>query len=288
MSRIALGLVAAVCAGVLVGAPLIWLAGRPAASAGDHAAVVDRLMSSEPATGATDREPANLQPTPAVDATDPEPMAITTAPAGSLRLPEVDESEESEADHLRLAESRRRLRQQRRQEERAALLDFRPAGIEHLDTAAPPAPVRIRIEAIGLDAPVAALGIDRDSGQMDVPANVSEVGWYRHGPVPGEPGSSVMAAHVDLSGPGQGLFWSLGELDPGDRIVVDYGDGTSAEFTVEARNTYLKTELPVEAIFSRGGAPVLTLVTCGGGFNTSIGRYDSNVVVYAVPASGGA
>ncbi|HEX2368655.1 MAG TPA: class F sortase [Acidimicrobiia bacterium] len=287
MSRIALGLVAAVCAGVLVGAPLIWLAGRPAASAGDHAAVVDRLMSSEPAIGATDREPTNFQPTPAMNGSHPAPTPFTTVPTGSLRLPEVDESEESEADLLRLAETRHRIRQQRRQE-RASLLGFRPAGIEHLDVAAPPAPVRVKIEAIGVDAAVAALGIDPDNGQMDVPPNVSEVGWYRHGPVPGEAGSSVMAAHVDLSGPGRGVFWSLGELEPGDRIIVAYADGTSAEFSVEARNTYLKTELPLDAIFARGGTPVLTLVTCGGGFNTSIGRYDSNVVVYAVPVVGSA
>ncbi len=136
-----------------------------------------------------------------------------------------------------------------------------------------------------MDAPVAALGIDPDSGQMEVPANVSEVGWYRHGPVPGEPGSSVMAAHVDLSGPGHGVFWSLGELDPGDRIIVDYAGGTCAEFTVEARNIYLKTELPVEAIFSRGGTPVLTLVTCGGGFNTRSGATTRTWLSLQCPSS---
>jgi hypothetical protein len=50
-----------------------------------------------------------------------------------------------------------------------------------------------------------------------------------------------------------------------------------------ASRTYLKDELPLEAIFSRDGDAVLTLVTCGGGFSASTGRYDSNVVVYAVP-----
>ena len=272
MSRFALGLVAALCAGVLAGAPLIWLAERPAASAGDHEAVVGRLAADPPPIAA-----------PTVDRKPVAAMLGTTA-----RLPTLSQTEELEADRLRVAERRRRWRQQRRQEERASLLDFRPTGIEHLDVAAPPAPVRVKIEAIGVDAVVAALGIDPDNGQMDVPPNVSEVGWYRHGPVPGEAGSSVMAAHVDLSGPGRGVFWSLGELEPGDRIIVDYADGTSAEFSVEARNTYLKTDLPLDAIFARGGTPVLTLVTCGGGFNTSIGRYDSNVVVYAVPETGSA
>jgi hypothetical protein len=53
-----------------------------------------------------------------------------------------------------------------------------------------------------------------------------------------------------------------------------------------ARTTYEKNELPLDIIFSREGPPVLTPITCGGGFNSEIGRYDSNVVVYAVPDLG--
>jgi LPXTG-site transpeptidase (sortase) family protein len=118
---------------------------------------------------------------------------------------------------------------------------------------------------------------------MDVPDNVTEVGWYQFGPSPGEPGSAVLAAHVDLAGPGRGLFYDLDELDVDDEVVIGYDDGQSRRFRVVASRTYLKDELPLEAIFSRDGDAVLTLVTCGGGFSASTGRYDSNVVVYAVP-----
>lgn len=69
-------------------------------------------------------------------------------------------------------------------------------------------------------------------------------------------------------------------------MIVSYGDGESRSFRVVARATYLKTELPLDAIFSREGDPVLTLVSCGGGFSRSTGSYDSNVVVYAVPVTG--
>lgn len=51
--------------------------------------------------------------------------------------------------------------------------------------------------------------------------------------------------------------------------------------------TYAKDELPLDVIFSRAGAPVLTLVTCGGGFSPSEETYDSNVVVYATPVDDG-
>jgi LPXTG-site transpeptidase (sortase) family protein len=152
-------------------------------------------------------------------------------------------------------------------------------------------PIGLRVDKLGVDAPVVAYGVD-GSGQMAVPDNVTEVGWYRFGPAPGEGGSAVLAAHVDLAGSGPGVFFELDTLEVGDRLSVIYADGTETGFRVIARTTYEKTELPLDVIFSREGPPVLTLITCGGAFNQSIKRYDSNVVVYAVPgqdapASGG-
>jgi sortase (surface protein transpeptidase) len=120
---------------------------------------------------------------------------------------------------------------------------------------------------------------------MAVPRNVRDVAWYEFGPRPGEPGSAVLAAHVDLAGRGPGTFFRLRELDPGDTVEVDFADGSSRLFRVQARTVYSKADLPLDTIFAEGGASVLTLVTCGGGFDRSTGSYDSNVVVYAVPVA---
>ena len=147
-------------------------------------------------------------------------------------------------------------------------------------------PVRLTIEKLDVDAPVGEYGVD-DRGRMDVPDNITEVGWYKYGPAPGEEGSAVLAAHVDLAGPGRGLFYDLDDLAPGDVVTVTYSDGSSADFEVNARSIYLKTELPLDAIFSRTGRPTLTLVTCGGDFSRSANSYDSNVVVYAEPVGTG-
>ncbi|MFP3883409.1 MAG: class F sortase [Actinomycetota bacterium] len=155
-----------------------------------------------------------------------------------------------------------------------------------VDVTPGPRPQRLRIDVLDIDAPVGEYGV-APSGQMDVPDNITEVGWYKYGPSPGEPGSAVLAAHVDLRGPGRGLFYELDELEIDDEVVVGYSDGESRVFRVVARSTYLKPELPLDAIFSREGDPVLTLVTCGGGFSESRGSYDSNVVVYAVPIEAG-
>lgn len=144
-------------------------------------------------------------------------------------------------------------------------------------------PIGIEIESIGVEAPVEEYGIDPQTRQMDVPDNVRDVAWYEYGPAPGQSGSAVLAAHVDLASQGPGVFFDLKEMEPGDLVVVSFDDGTEEKFTVQARQTYDKDELPVDIIFSREGPPVLTLITCGGGFSASSRSYDSNVVVYATP-----
>ena len=147
-----------------------------------------------------------------------------------------------------------------------------------------PTPVTLRIPDLTVDAPIEPYGVNSRTGQMDVAPNVKDVAWYRFGPSPGQAGSAVLAAHVDLKGQGPGVFFRLGDLEAGELIEVLYDDGSELAFEVQARALYLKEELPLDAIFSDEGPPVLTLITCGGGFDSGAARYDSNVVVYAAPA----
>lgn len=150
-----------------------------------------------------------------------------------------------------------------------------------------PKPTGLHIEAIGVSADIKPHGVDRSTGQMDVPDNVFDVGWYMYGPSPGDPGSAVLAAHVDLYGQGPGVFFDLDRLEPGDVISVSFDDGTDALFDVWATTTYRKDQLPTDVLFNRDGPPTLSLVTCGGGFDRSTSRYDSNVVVFASPRPAG-
>lgn len=120
---------------------------------------------------------------------------------------------------------------------------------------------------------------------MEIPEDVDDVGWYRHGPVPGESGSAVLAAHIDSVGQGPGVFFRLGTLGRGDLIEVTNAEGSIQVFVVQAVETIPKDALALDRVFAREGKPVLTLITCGGGFSRSLGSYDSNVVVVAVPAA---
>jgi sortase (surface protein transpeptidase) len=140
-------------------------------------------------------------------------------------------------------------------------------------------PVNVRIAALGVDAPIIAVGTAPD-GQLDVPADGSTVVWYRAGSVPGAAGSAVLAAHVDYAGR-PGAFYALDRLAAGDAVRVDFDDGSTATFEVEDRTQYRKQALPVDDLFTHNGDAVLTLITCGGQFNHTTRHYDSNTVVQA-------
>jgi hypothetical protein len=140
-------------------------------------------------------------------------------------------------------------------------------------------PERLRIGAIGVDAPILPVGVT--AGATEIPADVHEVGWYRFGGRPGRSGSTLLVAHVSSGTQGPGVFFRLRDLVPGDDVLVEMRDGSSAVFRVIARRLYAKEALP-DRLFGRTGPAMLALVTCGGRYSESTGRYEDNVVVYAV------
>lgn len=142
-------------------------------------------------------------------------------------------------------------------------------------------PTQVQVGAIGLEAPVIPVGVDARS-QLDVPA-AATVGWYRYGSAPGQPGASVLAAHVDYNGD-RGAFYDLSKLEAGDRVDVHMDDGATLHFTVTGVYEVQKQELAAEELFRKDGTPVLNLITCGGTFNPQKHSYNANVVVTAEPA----
>jgi sortase (surface protein transpeptidase) len=145
-------------------------------------------------------------------------------------------------------------------------------------------PARIRLPSLGVDTAVVAVGVDA-RGEMAVPEDVRETGWYRFGPAPGSgAGSSVVSGHVDDRVQGRGAFYRLVDLAVGDPVVVTTAAGADLAFRVSAVRRIPKSTLPVDELFARDGPPHLTLVTCGGTFDRALGSYRDNVVVTAVSA----
>ena len=153
--------------------------------------------------------------------------------------------------------------------------------------AARPAPRRLRIPSVGVDAAIEPVGVDA-SGSMVIPRQVDAVGWYRFGPAPGDPaGAAVVAGHVDSKDQGAGALLPLRVAGVGDRVTVTTADGGSMAYRVVGKETIVKKRLPVERLFARDGAPRLVLITCGGPFLPELSSYRDNLVVVAVPVGGG-
>ena len=140
-------------------------------------------------------------------------------------------------------------------------------------------PVWLSIPALGVRAQVVDLGLN-PNGTLQVPATTTVVGWYANSPQPGAIGPAVIAGHVD-SRAGPGVFFWLRTLRPGQRIYVGRADGTMAVFIVTSVRMYAKDQFPTTAVYGPVPDAELRLITCGGTFDEALGRYLSNVVVYA-------
>ncbi|MFF9024400.1 class F sortase [Streptomyces eurythermus] len=145
---------------------------------------------------------------------------------------------------------------------------------------APSPPLRVRIPAIRVDAPLTGLALT-PSGSLDAPPAEEQnlAGWYEAGTTPGETGTAIVAGHVD-NADGPAVFYRLGALKRGDRVEVDRRDGTVALFTVDAVEVYSARAFPDDKVYGAAPRPELRVITCGGGYSETTG-YQGNVVVFA-------
>lgn len=184
--------------------------------------------------------------TPPSDAEAPSPSAVSVAPA---RTPQ-------------------------------ASVPVAPATAAPVREAVPP--VALRMTDIDVDMPVVAVGVETDF--MELPEDPAVAGWYRFGADPtSEDGNIVLSAHVDAPDYPIGPLSRLRDLAPGSGIELEDGRGGIHGFRVESVTYYPKQELPVDEIFARTGSNALVVITCGGAFDASTGRYADNVVAIATP-----
>ncbi|MEV5146169.1 class F sortase [Streptomyces sp. NPDC052727] len=146
----------------------------------------------------------------------------------------------------------------------------------------PPAdPVRLRIAAIGVDAPMTRVGLDAAGALRTPPPDKPDyAGWYGDGTPPGSEGTAIATGHVDTPTGDPGVFYDLGALTEGATIEISRADRRTAVFTVRAVELYDREKFPSKKVYGSSGRPELRLITCGGGYDKRTG-YLGNVVVYA-------
>jgi len=144
-------------------------------------------------------------------------------------------------------------------------------------------PAAIDIPAIGVHSEMQQVGLTAEH-TMEVPApgpHYNEAAWYKHSATPGAIGPAVIVGHVDSAAEGPSVFYDLGNLRPGDEVLVTRRDGTVAIFAVEAVGQYPKDDFPTELVYGRTVDAALRLITCGGTFDRAERSYRDNVVVFA-------
>jgi hypothetical protein len=161
--------------------------------------------------------------------------------------------------------------------------DLAPRRSRPLIDARAPAPRWIRIAAIGVSAPVVALGL-RPDHTLEVPRRWGDTGWYTGGPEPGEQGPAVIAGHVDSTS-GPAVFYRLGQLQRRARVDIRRADRSVVSFRVEGVERWPKDRFPTRRVYRRTARSTLRLITCGGGFDSATGHYLDNVIVYATRVS---
>jgi len=144
---------------------------------------------------------------------------------------------------------------------------------------------QIVIPRFGVEAPIVILGVD-PNGVMETPDGPVNVAWYDFSARPGYPvdedgGNAVFSGHVDYYNYGPAVFWNVRNLEMGDEIHVRLADGTVYRYAVISRNQYGATDAPIGEIVGDTPNEVVTLITCGGTFDPSVGEYNDRVVVRA-------
>ncbi|HVV39349.1 MAG TPA: class F sortase [Candidatus Paceibacterota bacterium] len=140
--------------------------------------------------------------------------------------------------------------------------------------------MRLRIPAIALDARVQSVGVSK-SGNMAVPTNYTDVGWYRGGTKPGDIGSAVINGHVDNGFGLPAVFRHLTDLSVGSDIFIETAGGKELHFVVTDIETYAASDVPLDELFNRSDTARLNLITCAGEWLPDRQAYDHRTVVYS-------
>ncbi len=158
-----------------------------------------------------------------------------------------------------------------------------PADVDKHQVA-PDKPRFIRIPSIGVDTTrVLETGLT-DDGAVETPEGIYDTSWFNgSAKITDETGAIFVVGHY--VGPNEaGVFFNLEDLNKGDIIEIEQGDGTKSFFKVVEIIDYSINNVDM----ARSLAPVdpsklgLNLMTCGGNWDAGIQQYDRRTLVRTV------
>lgn len=151
------------------------------------------------------------------------------------------------------------------------------ASTDQQEQTGPEFPSRLLIPKLDIDASVEFVGLT-PKGDMAVPKDIKNVGWFDSGPRPGERGSAVIAGHFSGDNTQTGVFNNLHSLEVGDQLYILDTNGTSTTFIVREKRSYDPGH--VEEVFGQNDLAHLNLITCGGEWDKTKKSYTKRLVIF--------
>ena len=147
-----------------------------------------------------------------------------------------------------------------------------------LNAAVPILPVLLTIPIINVNANIQYVGVTQ-AGEMEVPTNAFDVGWFKLGPRPGVKGSAVISGHFDDKNGQKGVFSNLYKLKKGNSVYIENGKKKVITFVVRGKRIYDPGY--ADDVFSASDNAHLNLITCDGVWDGVKKSYSKRLVVFA-------
>lgn len=160
-----------------------------------------------------------------------------------------------------------------------------PANALATYSVAPNKPRALYIDKLGLKARILPVGVNTDNS-MQAPANVFDTGWYTGSSEPGELGAVAIDGHS--SGATKlGAFGKLGDLEKGDTITIEKGDGTKIQYKVVAKETVDKDKVDMRKFLLPHGDALkgANFITCSGDWTDDNSTMKQRTVIYTEQVS---
>ena len=141
-------------------------------------------------------------------------------------------------------------------------------------------PKHIAIEAIGVDADIEIQEII--DGALQDPTGPTLVTWYKETSRLGERGNGVYAGHLNYWGVPEGVFFAIKTLQAGDLIELTGQNDEVFRYAVVWVENQPGQEEPDAEVLGVTEEESITLITCGGEWDTTIAEYNERTTVRAV------
>ena len=136
------------------------------------------------------------------------------------------------------------------------------------------------IPAIGLSTNVEQVTVD-EQGNMGVPKEFGNVGWFSHGTKLGWQGNAVMTGHYDDIYGRPAAFYHLKNIPLGAQIILTDEVGRTLQYEVVHSESKPIGSWSLAEIFGPTDERRLNLITCSGWWNPRIHNYSHRHIVFS-------